>query len=576
MKAQAAPVVATTPGRQSRKTKFDIEADLRARLAEYETTPEWRDRVERCVSALEAVAQTLGSRWHVSPFGSAANGFGTKVSDLDATCYEEPEEGEKEEDQESRQSKQPASGILGESLAPLLRKHPQFTMAEEVLNARVPILKLCFEGKLEVDLSCYNTMPLHNTQLLKAYSALDERVKDLVIAVKLWAKAQQVCGASKSHLSSYSLTLMTIYFMQVHPKIKLPMLPVQAFKDGSIDGDARLQAARESWSCSFTLGQLVLRFFQFYSQEFYWGTEVVSVRLGSRLDANQPFFTKLRARHFQRLHVEDPVDPMRNLNCVLGEVQEMKLREMIQDTYKNLQQGKHFSIGVQLGESLDAEVLDKPLGAFEPGQVKRVPSEPTEVIKVGDLLKPGPVDSGSTPVPSVQDHLDPKSRSLSEASTTSSPDSCASSTDEAVADVADDRASIRSSSWDEDHQCARLASTTENEKEDLSRPGQLGCAEDKTKAKTGYLVGDLEGLVGTSKPQPSQADQKHALLQLLHGNEQKDEQKEQQPQVPASAPMQSGPWPTRPRLMSKASRCIAAKVATACTSKPVNAAAVWQ
>ena len=70
-----------------------------------------------------------------------------------------------------------------------------------------------------------------------------------------------VCGASRSHLSSYALTLMAIYFMQapslratplcfrcwvypygpyvpseVHPKISLPMLPPQAFKAGILGG----------------------------------------------------------------------------------------------------------------------------------------------------------------------------------------------------------------------------------------------------------------------------------------------------------------------------------------------------
>ncbi|CAE7230421.1 TUT7 [Symbiodinium pilosum] len=120
--------------------------------------------MNRCVLALEEVVLRLGPNWRVSPFGSAANGFGTKFSDLDATCYELPPE----EGKEPEQPQQPAAEVLSERLAPLLREHPEFTMAQEVLHARVPILKLCFEGKLEVDLSCHNTLPLQNTKLLKA------------------------------------------------------------------------------------------------------------------------------------------------------------------------------------------------------------------------------------------------------------------------------------------------------------------------------------------------------------------------------------------------------------------------
>ncbi|CAJ1351184.1 unnamed protein product [Effrenium voratum] len=307
-------------GRQARQPPNSwIEQEVRARLAEYEMTPEVTDRMYRCIEVLsQEVAQDMGPTWRVRPFGSVANGYGTKFSDLDATCYAVREENEEEEEQ-----KQPASEILGERLAPLLREHPQFTMAQEVLHARVPILKLCFEGKLEVDLSCHNTLPLQNTKLLKAYSSLDKRVRDLVITVKLWAKANEVCGASQSHLSSYALTLMAIYFMQVHPKIKLPMLPVAVFKENGADAEQKVAAARSSWTCALSLGQMVLRFFQFYSQEFSWGHEVVSVRHGFyRLDTSEQFVQKLKGRNFQRLHVEDPVDETRNLNCVLGEVQE--------------------------------------------------------------------------------------------------------------------------------------------------------------------------------------------------------------------------------------------------------------
>lgn len=84
-----------------------------------------RCRLASLVTSREAVALRLGRNWRVSPFGSAANGFGTKFSDLDATCYELPEKEEEKEEQ-----KQPAE-ILSERLAPLLREHPDFTMAQE-------------------------------------------------------------------------------------------------------------------------------------------------------------------------------------------------------------------------------------------------------------------------------------------------------------------------------------------------------------------------------------------------------------------------------------------------------------
>ncbi|CAE7517325.1 TUT7 [Symbiodinium microadriaticum] len=395
-----------------------LEQEARARLNEYAMTTEVRERMNRCVHALEEVVTSLGPNWRVSPFGSAANGFGTKFSDLDATCYELPEEGKEPEQQ------QPAAEVLSERLAPLLRKHKSFDIAQEVLHARVPILKLCFEGKLEVDLSCHNTLPLQNTKLLKAYSTLDDRVKELVILVKLWAKDRGVCGASRSHLSSYALTLMAIYFMQVHPKISLPMLPPQAFKDDShVDVGAKVEAARSSWSCNLSLGQFVLRFFNFYSLEFSWGSEVVSVRLPNRLDASENHLVKLKGRNFRRLHVEDPVDETRNLNCVLGDAQEIELQRALAETYSRLQAKEPVSLGTPLEET---QYAGADL-ASSPGR--------TVTIKVFEhLLQSCPEEADLPPAIMEAAHrheaenlINIRQHSLSEASTAAS---CASSTDE--------------------------------------------------------------------------------------------------------------------------------------------------
>ena len=95
----------------------------------------------------------------------------------------------------------------------------RFEIIEEVWSARVPILKLRFDGKTDVDLSCHNLQALQNTYLLwarppsperallvsreclllfslvslssaKAYSMLNPVVRGLVITVKLWAKLE--------------------------------------------------------------------------------------------------------------------------------------------------------------------------------------------------------------------------------------------------------------------------------------------------------------------------------------------------------------------------------------------------
>lgn len=63
-----------------------------------------------------------------------------------------------------------------------------------------------------------------NTQLLRAYCDVDERVAKLGIALKEWAKACDIGDASKGSLSSYSYIIMLIHFLQRSDPPVLPFL----------------------------------------------------------------------------------------------------------------------------------------------------------------------------------------------------------------------------------------------------------------------------------------------------------------------------------------------------------------
>lgn len=224
-----------------------------------------------------------------------------------------------------------AAMTLGEQILPMVRDHDRFTVIEEILGARIPILKLCFDNTLDIDLSCHNPTPLLNTRLLKAYSQMDIRVRDLGIAIKHWAKGAGLCDAIKSNLSSYSFTLLVLYFMQVHMDVQLPALPTEEMAALSEqEACQRATIAASSWYCQLSLTELMSRFFAFYSSEsaddFHWGSEVASIRCGSRRPIHDSIFANLRGRHARRIHIEDPYQTERNLHAVLGEVEEETLR----------------------------------------------------------------------------------------------------------------------------------------------------------------------------------------------------------------------------------------------------------
>eukprot|EP00421_Protoceratium_reticulatum_P054500 CAMPEP_0168498738 /NCGR_PEP_ID=MMETSP0228-20121227/73429_1 /TAXON_ID=133427 /ORGANISM="Protoceratium reticulatum, Strain CCCM 535 (=CCMP 1889)" /LENGTH=601 /DNA_ID=CAMNT_0008515641 /DNA_START=33 /DNA_END=1835 /DNA_ORIENTATION=- len=300
-----------------------LRKDLKMKLEECALSSEDRASISRCLEHLSAVAAELGPGWRVELFGSVANGFGTRASDLDATCLRAARAPGEAPDCQA------ATWLLRAKLAPLLRKRPdQFEVAELVLGAKVPLLRLRYTGRLDVDLTIRNAEAIRNTRLLRAYANFDPRVREVGIAVKLWAKAAGVCGASQNRLSSYTFALMAIYFLQVHPEVGLPCLPTALFEDGMAgEWDEQVQAQKRSWTCRFDSAYLLASFLWFYTLRFKWGQEVVSIRIGNRLPNGDVRYQRLRGRRAERLHVEDPFCTERNLHCVLGEKEEEQLRE---------------------------------------------------------------------------------------------------------------------------------------------------------------------------------------------------------------------------------------------------------
>lgn len=90
-----------------------------------------------------------------------------------------------------------------------------FASNVEIISAKVPILKFHdHERNLNVDLNCNNSVGIRNTHLLRCYASLDWRLKPLVLIVKLWARSNNINDAKNMTISSYSLALMVIHFLQ--------------------------------------------------------------------------------------------------------------------------------------------------------------------------------------------------------------------------------------------------------------------------------------------------------------------------------------------------------------------------
>ncbi|XP_028178731.1 poly(A) RNA polymerase gld-2 homolog B-like [Ostrinia furnacalis] len=147
--------------------------------------------------------KSIFPRYGLYVVGSTMSGFGLESSDMDLCLYVRPLD-----NVEPR-----AHALL--HLNYILGYIRSFDPGAELIQAKVPILKFRdARNGLHVDLNCNNVVGIRNTNLLYSYSRMDWRVRPLVALTKLWAQAHDINDARQRTLSSYSLTLMVIHFLQ--------------------------------------------------------------------------------------------------------------------------------------------------------------------------------------------------------------------------------------------------------------------------------------------------------------------------------------------------------------------------
>ncbi|KAG5191619.1 hypothetical protein JKP88DRAFT_295551 [Tribonema minus] len=91
-----------------------------------------------------------------------------------------------------------------------------YTGVKPVARARVPVIKVVDPncGGIAIDLVINNHHAVHNTRLMKAYAQFDERCRQLIFIIKHWAKCRRLNEASMGTLSSYSLSMMVVHYLQ--------------------------------------------------------------------------------------------------------------------------------------------------------------------------------------------------------------------------------------------------------------------------------------------------------------------------------------------------------------------------
>ncbi|XP_029431445.1 poly(A) RNA polymerase GLD2 isoform X3 [Rhinatrema bivittatum] len=112
----------------------------------------------------------------------------------------------------------------------------------------------------------------------------ENRVRPLVLVVKKWASHCGINDASRGTLSSYSLVLMVLHYLQTLPEPILPSL--QKMYPEHFNPTMQLDLVHQA-PCTIppylskngsTLGDLFVGFLKYYATEFDWSKMMISVR----------------------------------------------------------------------------------------------------------------------------------------------------------------------------------------------------------------------------------------------------------------------------------------------------------
>ena len=238
--------------------------------------------------ALSDIAEEVFTYCSLHVVGSSVNGFGSNSSDMDM-CLMLPIA--------QLDQKREATKFL-RKLHKALQKCTYLKQLQ-LIRAAVPILKFTDRiSKVECDINVNNTVGIRNTHLLNAYSKMDDRLAPLAMFAKHWAKYHNINDASRGTISSYSLVLMVIHFLQhgVSPPV-LPCLQQDyPHRFGSEQDVLQLDLYETppTYSSQNTMsqGELFLAFLHYYTKEIDFHEQCISIRLG-KLFRTMPYRTHL-------------------------------------------------------------------------------------------------------------------------------------------------------------------------------------------------------------------------------------------------------------------------------------------
>ena len=234
---------------------------------------------------------------------------------------------------------------------------------------------------IQCDINFSNPLGIHNTHLLRCYSACDGRIRPFVLFIKAWAKRRLINSPRNGTLSSYGFVLMVLHYLvniarpPVAPNLQLAWrrgMPgeteflgydVRFWRD---EAQIRQQAAagKLTWNHDH-LAVLVRGFFQYYATNsgFNWTREVLSLRSPGGLKSKQQkgwtgaTTTQVDGREVRQRYlfaIEDPFETEHNVARTVTHNGIVALRDELRRAWRIIT-----TIG--LGKEPEGELFDDGL-----------------------------------------------------------------------------------------------------------------------------------------------------------------------------------------------------------------------
>ncbi|KAF4756634.1 hypothetical protein FOZ62_013328, partial [Perkinsus olseni] len=194
-----------------------------------------------------------------------------------------------------------------------------------------------------------------NSRLIGAYMEIDPRLRPLGIAVKYWCKARGINDRSRGTLSSFSLILMMIHFLQRQPAPVLPSLQDLALQhnmpplyvqgvDCRFATDSKMITEELDYLCkdnggrnTESVGFLLHEFFRYYGYMYKFG----NIAIRDVVAASGPQSKVASPSAGVYLFVDNPFEVGKDVANVLPN-QHTRLRQELRRAQQMLAKGVSF------------------------------------------------------------------------------------------------------------------------------------------------------------------------------------------------------------------------------------------